>query len=40
VRLKEIKIFEGNIPLTSVKNIDEEVIVCASLYNLVLPLAK
>ena len=39
-RLKEFKIFEGNIPLSSIKNMDQEVIVCASLCNLVSPLAK
>lgn len=39
-RLKEFKIFEGNIPLSSIKNMDQEVIVCASLCNLFSPLAK
>ena len=39
-RLKEFKIFEGNIPLSSIKNTDQEVIVCASLCNLFSPLAK
>ncbi|KAL9986830.1 hypothetical protein ACROYT_G001034 [Oculina patagonica] len=39
-RLKEFKVFQGNIPLTSLKLIDQEVIVCASLCNLLPPLAK
>jgi len=39
-RAIEFKILEGNIPLTSVKNMDQEVIVCASLCNLLPPLAK
>ena len=39
-RLKEFKVFQGNIPLTSLKLIDQEVIVCSSLYNLYPPLAK
>lgn len=39
-RLKEFKIFEGNIPLSSIKNMDQEVIVCASLCNLFSPLSK
>ena len=38
--LKEFKIFQGNIPLTSVKIMDQEIIVCASLCNLLPPLAR
>ena len=38
-RLKEFKILYGNIPLASLKLIDQEVIVCASLCNLLSPFA-
>ncbi|XP_068738747.1 uncharacterized protein [Montipora capricornis] len=39
-RMKEFRILQGNIPLSAVKNMDQEVTICAALCNLLPPLAK
>ena len=39
-RLKDFKVFQGNLPLTLVKLPDRMLIVCGGLSNLLKPLAR